>query len=135
MGKTIAIPTPNGGIAHLTEEQLVVAGIGAELAASADSCTRTARVRYEVGSAQWAGVIAGLEEELGILGDRVHDARRALRAWREEQQEPGSTFAPTRRDIAVKRAPLSRRLAVAMTALAALVAAAAAAIKAWRGLP
>ena len=99
--RSITINTPNGSIQHLSEEQLVIAGLATELAAAAESYRRIAGMRDEVGSAQWVGLVSGTAEESGFLADRIHDARRALQAYCDEHR--GDISTPTRRDISVRR--------------------------------
>jgi len=127
-GKLVQIPTPNGGTQFLSEEQLVIAGIGSELAAAADGCTRIAGMRAEIGGAQWRGVVAGTAEELGFLADRIHDTRRALQAFAEEYGD-GSTTASTRRDIATRKERNMNRFQRIFMGLAGFCGAAAGALK------
>lgn len=100
-GRKYQIDTPNGSVQHLSEEQLVIAGISAELAAASEGCSRIARMRPEISGAQWRGVVAGTAEELGFLADRIHDTRIALQAYIAENG--GDPDAPTRRELAAVR--------------------------------
>lgn len=108
-GKKYQIDTPNGSVQHLSEEQLVIAGISAELAAASESCSRIARMRAEIGGAQWRGVVAGTAEELGFLADRIHDTRIALQAFAAENS--GDPDAPTHRELQVAKERKTRMTA------------------------